>query len=254
MLDSNEPEDQEVIQHAPQLLSVMCEDSLKRFETVLEGLDWLSIPYTVNPLLVRGLDYYAHTAFEFKDYGLGSKPTVLAGGRYDALIKQMGGPHTPAIGWACGIERISQLLNEEEVAEKVASVRPIVIVAMLQKPLKYEQRTSTPRLSRLMGGREEYQEEGGSSEAERVSKFCMRLCQQLRQEERMDNVHYMERGNFQKQLSHASRINARFAIIIGSAELERNVVQVKDFDNRDQIEVPIAELREQLQRMNRNLR
>ena len=90
-----------------------------------EGLAALGIAFKVNPALVRGLDYYCHTAFEFTTEALGAQGTVLAGGRYDGLIQQMGGPPTPGIGWAAGIERLSMLLPELAPAPRPIAVIPI---------------------------------------------------------------------------------------------------------------------------------
>jgi histidyl-tRNA synthetase len=95
------------------------------FADVTGGLDELGIPFTVNPRLVRGLDYYSHTAFEFTTTALGAQGTVLAGGRYDELIAQMGGARTPGIGWAAGVERLAMLAGDPP-----ESVRPIAVVPM----------------------------------------------------------------------------------------------------------------------------
>ena len=95
------------------------------FERVLVGLQALKIPYTLNPHLVRGLDYYCHTAFEITATGLGAQNTLLAGGRYDGLSTQMGGPSLPSVGWAAGIERL-----ELVIPEIPAGVRPVSIVPL----------------------------------------------------------------------------------------------------------------------------
>jgi histidyl-tRNA synthetase len=93
------------------------------FAQVTDGLDRLAIAYRLNPRLVRGLDYYTHTAFEFTTARLGAQGAVVAGGRYDGLIEAMGGPATPGIGWAAGIERLAML-----IAEPPAATRPIAVI------------------------------------------------------------------------------------------------------------------------------
>lgn len=95
------------------------------FDQVTAGLTALGIPFVVNPKLVRGLDYYCHTAFEFTTTALGAQGTVLAGGRYDGLIGQMGGPATPGIGWAAGIERLSMLVQDLPQLDRPISIIPM---------------------------------------------------------------------------------------------------------------------------------
>lgn len=112
ILDSKDLRDQEILQHAPTLQSVMTPESLSFFDQVLDGLTKLRIDFTLEPKLVRGLDYYCHTIFEFVTENLGSQGTVLAGGRYDGMMETMGGPSTPAIGWALGVERLAMMLSQ----------------------------------------------------------------------------------------------------------------------------------------------
>jgi len=101
---------------APEMVAHMCDDCDTHFTSVQTGLDALAIPYRVNPRIVRGLDYYNRTAFEIVTDKLGAQGTVLAGGRYDGLVEELGGPATPAIGFAAGIERLAMLLDDGEVA------------------------------------------------------------------------------------------------------------------------------------------
>src|SRR3546814_1267709 len=95
------------------------------FAAVRAGLDALGIAYEVNPRLVRGLDYYTHTAFEFTTTALGAQGTVLAGGRYDGLVSMMGGPDTPGVGWAAGIERLSMLCGDPPRARRPVAILPV---------------------------------------------------------------------------------------------------------------------------------
>ncbi len=112
VLDSKNPKDQELISDAPQLKDHLNDISKMFYEKILESLITLGIPFQENPQLVRGLDYYCHTVFEFKTQDLGAQDAVLSGGRYDKLIAQMGGPETPGVGFAGGIERLALLLSE----------------------------------------------------------------------------------------------------------------------------------------------
>ncbi|HLY57413.1 MAG TPA: histidine--tRNA ligase [Stellaceae bacterium] len=123
ILDSKDEGDKRVVAGAPSFEAYLNQDSAEFFAAVRRGLDALGIAYTLNPRLVRGLDYYCHTAFEFVTDALGAQGTVMGGGRYDGLMEMLGGPHIPAVGWAAGIERLAML-----IAEPPAGERPIVVV------------------------------------------------------------------------------------------------------------------------------
>ena len=113
ILDSKNEEDQKIIQNAPSIFEYLNINSKTRFEDVCKGLDHLNIKYQIDKNLVRGLDYYCHTAFEFTTNELGSQGTVLAGGRYDGLSTMLGGPDVPGVGWAAGIERLALMVYSE---------------------------------------------------------------------------------------------------------------------------------------------
>ena len=125
ILDSKEECDKIVVENAPLYSESLNDTSKAFFEAVLKGLDTLKIPYRVNDRLVRGLDYYAHTVFELTTDKLGAQGTVLAGGRYDGLVAEMGGGDVPGIGWACGVERLSMLLEDD-----VALKRPVAVIEL----------------------------------------------------------------------------------------------------------------------------
>jgi histidyl-tRNA synthetase len=113
ILDSKSEVDQKILVKAPNVLDYLNEESKERFERVCEGLKYLNIPYEIDKNLVRGLDYYCHTAFEFITNDLGAQGTVLAGGRYDGLSKILGGLDLPGVGWAAGIERLALMLDNK---------------------------------------------------------------------------------------------------------------------------------------------
>ena len=123
VLDSKDEGDRKIVADAPLLDNSLTPAAREFFDKVCDGLSKLDILWTRNQRLVRGLDYYSHTAFEFTTTDLGAQGTVMAGGRYDALIEQMGGPATPGIGWAAGVERLAML-----IAEAPAAPRPIAII------------------------------------------------------------------------------------------------------------------------------
>ena len=125
ILDSKDPKDRALIQTSPNFQQFLSGNSLRFWEQVNEGLDTLGIKYRINPTLVRGLDYYTHTVFEFVTTDLGAQGTVLAGGRYDGLVELMGGPSMPGVGWAAGIERLALLIEEPP-----ALARPIALIPL----------------------------------------------------------------------------------------------------------------------------
>lgn len=125
ILDSKDEGDRKIVADAPIFSDYLNQESQDFFGTVRQGLDDIGIGYRLNPRLVRGLDYYCHTAFEFTTTELGSQSAVMAGGRYDGLIEMMGGPSTPGVGWAAGIERLSMLASEPE-----QSAKPVALVPM----------------------------------------------------------------------------------------------------------------------------
>ena len=125
VLDSKDAADREIVANAPVLRDSLNGHSRSFFDEVLAGIESLGIPYTLNPTLVRGLDYYCHTAFEFTTTALGAQGAVLAGGRYDGLVEQMGGPSTPGVGWAAGVERLSLLVDDGEPRRRPIALIPV---------------------------------------------------------------------------------------------------------------------------------
>jgi histidyl-tRNA synthetase len=125
ILDSKDEGDKRINAEAPAFEAYLTPESRDFFAAVRRGLETLGIPYRLNPRLVRGLDYYCHTAFEFVTTDLGAQGTVLGGGRYDGLMNVMGGPETPGVGWAAGIERLALLIDEPSPPP-----RPIALVPL----------------------------------------------------------------------------------------------------------------------------
>ena len=125
ILDSKDQGDKEIVANAPVYSDHLNQASKDFFSRVLEGLEAIGIPHAINPRLVRGLDYYCHTCFEIISDDLGAQGTVLGGGRYDGLIGIMGGPETPGVGWASGVERCMMLLKDD-----VPARRPIALVPL----------------------------------------------------------------------------------------------------------------------------
>ena len=205
VLDSKDEGDRAVLADAPEIDAHLSPDAAAVFDAVCEGLSGLGIAFTRNARLVRGLDYYCHTAFEFTTEALGAQGAVLAGGRYDGLVETMGGPPTPGVGWAGGIERLAALVDE--VGGAVAPPpRPIAVVPL-----------------------------GARAEA-----AALGLVQRLRHEGFTMELTY--RGSLSKRLKRADQARAAAALIMGEDEMERGVVTVRDLDSGAQVEVPETQL------------
>jgi histidyl-tRNA synthetase len=125
VLDSKDEGDKKIVADAPLFSDYLSDSARAFFDEVRAGLDRLGIRYKINPRLVRGLDYYCHTAFEFTTDALGAQGTVLAGGRYDGLIETMGGPATSGVGWAAGIERLAMLAGDPPAQQRPVAVVPL---------------------------------------------------------------------------------------------------------------------------------
>ncbi len=205
ILDSKDPGDIRINADAPAFDTYLTDAARDFFAKVRGGLETLGIGYRINPRLVRGLDYYCHTAFEFVTEQLGAQGTVLGGGRYDGLMKLMGGPDAPAIGWAAGIERLALL-----IAEPASPSRPIAMIPL-----------------------------GEAGEAK-----AMTLAHALRLAGFTVDQAYS--GNLKRRMQRANKIAARAAVILGDDELARGAATVRDLDTGEQIEVPLAQLKDRL--------
>ena len=205
VLDSKEECDKAVVAGAPLYQDSLNETSKNFFNAVLKGLDNLGIRYHVNNRLVRGLDYYSHTVFELITDKLGAQGTVLAGGRYDGLVEQMGGGKVSGIGWACGVERLSMLLEED-----VSLPRPVAVIPV----------------------------------GEDTNDKALQIASQLRKAG--FRVEQAYSGNLKKRMIKANKVNAGYAVIIGSDELNAGNVTVKNLDNGEQQMVSLNNLIEGL--------
>ena len=191
ILDSKHPETQGLLADAPTLAAALSDDSRERFARVTSGLELLGIPFTINPRLVRGLDYYSHTAFEITSTQLGAQATVCGGGRYDGLVEQLGGPATAAVGWALGMERLVILL--EQLQRDSDPVPDLYVV----------------------------------SRGERAEPLALQLARQLRLAGRHVELD-LSRSAFGKQFKRADRTGARWAVVIGDSEADAGVALLKD--------------------------
>ncbi|MAH58539.1 MAG: histidine--tRNA ligase [Synechococcus sp. ARS1019] len=200
ILDSKHPSTQALLEEAPTLADALSPASRERFERVQSGLSALGIPYRLNPRLVRGLDYYSHTAFEITSDQLGAQATVCGGGRYDGLVGQLGGPATPAVGWALGMERLLLVL------EAAATADPQGVAARLTAG-------AVPAAYVVNRG-------------ERAAIAALGLARDLRRAELAIDLD-SSGAAFGKQFKRADRCGARWALILGDDEVDQGIVRLK---------------------------
>ena len=210
ILDSKDPNTQALLADAPALADYLDEDSKAHFERLKALLDQAGVTYTVNPKLVRGLDYYGKTVFEWITESLGAQGTICAGGRYDGLVEQLGGRSTPAVGFAMGLERLILLLETLGlVPDGVNDDADIYLLAM----------------------------------GDRAEQQLLVLAETLRDGlPGRSVVAHCGGGSFKSQMKKADRSGARLALIIGDNELDNGVVTVKPLRGGDQVEVPLTRL------------
>jgi len=198
----------EVTNGAPTIEHYRCENCKKHFKYTQNFLNKLNISYTLNPKLVRGLDYYTKTAFEIISRGLGSQNAIAGGGRYDKLVEEFGGPPTPAFGFAIGVDRTAQLIEDKNHP----SLTPIVFIAAL---------------------------------GERASQKSFELINNLRQNGIRAERDY-EGSSLKSQLRKANKFGVKYTIIIGDNELDKGRVILKDMSSAQQDEIDIGKIVEVL--------
>lgn len=212
VLDTKNPDVQAILGDAPRLSEYLGEESKAHFAGLCELLDAAGIEYTVNERLVRGLDYYNRTVFEWITESLGAQGTVCGGGRYDGLVEQLGGKSTPAVGFAMGLERLVLMLETLELTDVRRSVDVYVVTA-----------------------------------GEGTMMAGMKLAEQLR--ESIPGVRVMNHfggGNFKKQFKRADKVGAVVALVLGENEVADNTVVLKDLAGGEQETYNQAEVAEKI--------
>lgn len=209
ILDTKNPEMSAVVGDAPTLMEHLGDESLGHFEVLCAGLEASGVAYRINQRLVRGLDYYARTVFEWVSNDLGAQGTVCAGGRYDGLVEQLGGKWTPAVGFAMGLERLVALLEETDVSQRLPGVDLYLV---------------------MLG--------------ERAQREGVLLAERLRDEvPGLRLITHCGGGSFKSQFKKADKSNARYALILGDDELERGETGLKPLrGGGEQRQVKLTEL------------
>ncbi|MGB0898479.1 MAG: histidine--tRNA ligase, partial [Psychrobium sp.] len=194
VLDTKNPDVQAILVGAPRLSDHLGEETTQHFSKLCELLDLAGIQYTVNERLVRGLDYYNRTVFEWVTDSLGAQGTVLAGGRYDGLVEQLGGKASPAVGFAMGIERLVLMLETLELVDTTLSAVDVYVCAM----------------------------------GENAQNQAMIISQSLREQHSgLRIMKHNSGGNFKKQMKKADQSGAKIVLLFGDDELENDSVTVK---------------------------
>jgi histidyl-tRNA synthetase len=216
VLDSKNPQVQAVVKDAPKLIDCLDEESAQHFTALCERLDSFGIQYRVNPSLVRGLDYYNRTVFEWVTQSLGAQGTVCAGGRYDGLVEQLGGKSTAGVGFAIGLERLVLMLETLDLDNKVAAPVDIYVTALDAS----------------------------------VETYAWQITEQLR--DVMPDLRIMNHcggGNIKKQMKKADASGANLALLIGGGELQEQSVTIKYLrEQQEQVSVSRDDIIQFLQR------
>lgn len=211
ILDCKSPVCGQIAKDAPVMINFLCEDCGNHFEAVKSLLDEMSIEYKVNPTIVRGLDYYTRTVFEFVSGDIGAQSTVCGGGRYDGLMQQMGAPATPSLGFAMGIERLLLVLANQNKEIGKQQVCDIYIAPMGDKA---------------------------------VVKAAA-ICSNLRKSGLCAQTDICGRG-LKAQMRYANKISARYSVVLGDNELESGIIRLKDMNTGEEKEISLDSIVESL--------
>ena len=211
IIDCKSPICQELVAGAPMMIDYLCDDCRDAFEQLKANLDAMGIEYVVDPGIVRGLDYYTKTAFEFVTTKIGAQGTVCGGGRYDKLVEEVGGPSTPGVGFGLGKERLLLTMEACGVEIPEPSGADVFIAVM----------------------------------GDEAKAAGLKLMRELRKKGIAVQMDIMGR-NIKNQFKYANRINARKTVVIGQDELEKNSFAIKDMATSQQVNVPMESIVEEL--------
>ena len=211
ILDCKSPVCSALAKDAPVVIDYLCDDCREHFDGVKRHLDAAGVKYTVNPHIVRGLDYYTRTVFEFVSGDIGAQSTVCGGGRYDGLISQMGGPNVAALGFAMGIERLMLVLQAQNTELPKVQSCDLYIATMGEKAL-----LKASELSAALRG------DGFKVQADIVGR------------------------GLKAQMKYADKIGAQFTTVLGDSELESGSARLKNMKTGDEIAVKLDDLSDEL--------
>ena len=202
ILDCKSPVCSEIAKGAPVVLDYLCDECREHFQKVKSYLDAANIEYIVNPQIVRGLDYYTKTVFEFVSDAIGSQGTVCGGGRYDGLLEELGGQHTPSLGFAMGLERLQRVMEAQGCNFPEPSRPDLFIVAM----------------------------------GEKATLKAVEIAKDMR-DEGFSVVYDLNGRSLRAQMKYADKLGAKFNVVIGDNEVENKVVSLKDMATGESSEI-----------------
>ena len=207
MIDCKVDAEKDIVKNAPRLIDHLCDECKAHFEGVKSGLETIGIEYTIDPNIVRGLDYYTRTVFEFVSENVGTQGTICGGGRYDGLVESVGGPHVPGIGFAMGVERFLMEVEAQEIP--------------LTKP--------------------DYVKIYFASMSDDAKKFIGKTCYDLRLNGVGCEQDLMGRA-FRAQMKYAGKAGIPYMAVIGDDELASGKIKIKKMDDGSETEVAVADL------------
>jgi len=202
IFDSKEGQDQKILVNAPLLIEHLDNESLEHFEKVKSALLSSNIPFEIDPKLVRGLDYYTHTTFEVVSGSVGSQSALCGGGRYNLLVKELGGPDIPGVGFASGIERVLLACENEKSLQTSADQIDIYLVTIEKN----------------------------------LSSFAYKTAVELRRKGSLVEMDYLSRS-VKAQMREANKFNAKYVLMIGGDEFAKGVLLLKNMSSGEQMEI-----------------
>ena len=205
LLDCKSPEDKALAEKAPVVLDYLCEECSEHFESVKKYLDSMGIAYRINPQIVRGLDYYTKTVFEFVADSIGAQGTVCGGGRYDGLIEEFGGAKTPSLGFGMGLERL-QLVMEAQGCEFPAPEKPDLFIVAIGEKAKLK---------------------------------AVEIAKDMR-DEGFSVLYDLNERSLRAQMKYADKMNASFNVVIGDNEVENKAATLKNMQNGESCDISLT--------------
>lgn len=213
IIDSKDHTDQQIAKDAPYMLDYLCDDCKSAFESLKSNLDAMGIDYIVDPRIVRGLDYYTKTSFEFVTTKIGAQGTICGGGRYDHLVEEIGGPSIPGVGFGLGKERLLILMEQNDIIVDDPSI-PDISVSFI---------------------------------GDNARLYALNLVYKLRERGVVAIIDTLNR-NLKGQMKYANKLNARYSVVIGENEIEKGIVILKNMQSGEQKEIKAIDITKEIEK------
>lgn len=213
IIDSKDHTDQQIAKDAPYMLDYLCDDCKSAFESLKSNLDAMGIDYIVDPRIVRGLDYYTKTSFEFVTTKIGAQGTICGGGRYDHLVEEIGGPSIPGVGFGLGKERLLILMEQNDIIVDDSSI-PDISVSFI---------------------------------GDNARLYALNLVHKLRERGVVAIIDTLNR-NLKGQMKYANKLNARYSVVIGENEIEKGIVTLKNMQSGEQKEIKAIDITKEIEK------